>query len=581
LKAAFIAFLAQQPLFKDFDFKGSNLNVILDLLSRNTFLNSYYLNMVFTESMLDSAQLRDSVVSKAKVLNYVPSSATSPVGYVNVTVSTFASNVFIIPAGTYFKGTNANGTFTYTTDRDYIQVSANNTFNFPNVAIYEGTFSNDVFIFSASTPNQLFSLSNPQIDTSSLKVLVSEEKGSQNTYFIQSEGIFDLNGNSRVYFLQGAEANCYQIQFGDNVLGYSPQDGSVITATYRLTFGDKGNGCGQFYLSDNLGAFNNTGIANITISTVANSAGGAQAEGIESIRFNAPRMYQTQDRAITANDYRNLILRRFPQVGDVNVYGGNVSASSVDFGTVYVAAVSKSGNPLPNVTKSAIISYIAPLAMVPVKDFIKIVDANTIWLNVNTNIHVDFTQTNNSVDYYKTITTNQIIGYANANLQEFGKPFVYSSLSQMINQADSNNVIIGNETQFTMKRLVNVALNTNNVVYFSYNNPISSVQSTDFIYNGSLAFITDSYANVSIPKGTLAMVTFATSNSVLSSTPVGTVNYSTGTVSIPSLVVSQYTDSCTSFSFIATTNSQVLYVKNNDIFNIDPASGIQVNVTSG
>jgi len=183
LKQSFITFLQGQNQFKDYNYSGPNITQLLELMSRNSYLNSFYINMGFAESQLDSAQLRDSVVSKAKNFNYIPSSVTSSFGIIDMSITTTSGNTFELPLGASFKGTNANGTYQFITDQSYVAYSTNGTFNFSNVYIYDGSYTNEVFVVNRSQNNQIFTLSNPSIDTSSLTILVSEEQGSQNNYF--------------------------------------------------------------------------------------------------------------------------------------------------------------------------------------------------------------------------------------------------------------------------------------------------------------------------------------------------------------------------------------------------------------
>jgi hypothetical protein len=182
MKASLIAFLQGQAQFQDYNYSGPNINVLLDILSRNTYLNAFYNNMAFSEMFLDSAQLRDSVVSKAKELNYLPSSVTSSSTSINLTIQTNGITTFEIPFPTAFNGLNSNGSFTFTTDQNYFQTSSNGTYTFSNVNIYEGTYINEVFVVDYSVNNQIFTLSNPTIDITSLSILVSEDAGSVNNY---------------------------------------------------------------------------------------------------------------------------------------------------------------------------------------------------------------------------------------------------------------------------------------------------------------------------------------------------------------------------------------------------------------
>ena len=581
LKQSFITFLESQNQFKDYNYSGPNISVLMDLLARNTYLNSFYINMGYAESQLDSAQLRDSVVSKAKELNYVPSSVTSSFAVVNVSISTTSGNTFELPLGTSFKGTNANSTYQFVTDQSYVSFSSNGTFNFPNVYIYDGAYTNDVFIVDNSLQNQIFTLSNPAIDTSSLTILVSENKGSQNNYFEQAQGIYDLDGNTQVYYLQATANGQYEFLFGDGVLGYQPQNGAVVLASYRNANGVYADGCNTFSLVYNIGTYNNTNITNTTISTVSNSVGGSLGEDIESIRFNAPRAYQTQDRAVTANDFRNLILRRFSQVGDVNVYGGDITPTSVNFGKVFIAAVSSIGYPLTNSLKNEILLYVSNVTMIPIKDSIQIVNPNITFINITTNVHVDFTQTTLSPSDYNALTTNAIYSFATSNIQKFNKPFFLSKLENAIDNIDANNIVLGNETTFTVTKQIPVVLNTNNNINITFNNPVVNVTSTQFIANNQTCVITDSYTGINISNGQLALIGFNSSNSVnvLTTSIIGTLDHTTGTIVIPNLNINTYLNNQATLSFTATPANKVMYVYNNDVLDIN-LNTLNINVAN-
>jgi hypothetical protein len=576
LKQSFINFLQSNTTFSDFNFKGPNINVLLDIFARNSFLNSFYINMGYAESQLDSAQLRDSVISQAKTLGYVPSSMISSVAYINITLSSTSGNTFVIPKGTNFSGFNSNNTFNFLTDKDYIQISSNNTFYFNNVAVYEGKLTTESFTVDSTINNQLFKLSNPTIDISSLNLLVSEDKGSTNTYFYKTKNIYGLDGSSKIFYIQATEGNTYQFYFGDGVLGYKPKSGTLVSANYRVTFGDLGNECGTMSLADNLSLYNNTFISDVTVKTIANSFGGSQNEDINSVKFNAPKLYQTQDKAITAPDYRNIILKNYPQVADVHVYGGNVTTNAVSFGSVFISCVSKKGNPLTQSIKDDINSYLQTVGILSLGQSNRFVDANTIWINITSNVHINFNQTNNSPDYYKSLTTNTILGFFTSNLQRFNKSFITSNFISVIDNIDANNIVLGNETFFNIQKNIDTVLGNNNI-YFSFNNKIANITSSQFIVNSYTSIVTDNYPNILINKGTVSLLTFDGNNLIYNST-IGTVNYDSGTISIPLLKIDGYI--ANGLNFISYPNTKIISVENNDIIKLNQST-LVVNTTNG
>ena len=581
LKQSFITYLQNsQTIFKDYNYKGPNISVLMDLMSRNTFLNSFLVNMGFNESMLDSAQLRNSIVSRVKNLNYIPGSVTSSLALVNVAITSTSGNSFVIPKGTSFNGINANGVYQFVTDKEYFQSSANGYFLFPNVAIYDGSYTNDIFTTDYSVNNQIFTISNPTVDITSLTVQTIENAGATNTTYLQAAGILGLDGNSKVFFLQAARDYLYEFQFGDGILGYKPQNGAVVAANYRIAAGDVADDSGSFTLNYNLGNYNNTTISNVVITLAANSSGGSQAESIESIRFNGPLAYQTQERAVVATDYHTLILTRFPQVGDVNVYGGGISTASVDYGKVFVAMVSPTGNPLTKTNKDIITSYLTGFNILPIKDSVYPIDANTIWLDVTATVHIDFDETSNPPSYYETLATNTIINFSANTLDKFNRNYYHSQLSTALDKMEANNIMLGNETYFTMRRYANVSLIANNNLYVSFGNPVSNITSSTFIVNGQNAVIADAYPGVNTTPGTVNLVVINSNNSVNAS-QIGTINYTKGIISIPSLKIDSYTTDQSSFFISAVANTKVITVNNNDILKIDTVAGINVNVANG
>ena len=253
IKKNFVTFLKSQDTFKDYDFSGSNMNVLLDVMSYNTYLNAFYLNMVASEMFLDSAQKLDSVVSHAKELNYVPQSYHSSSANVNIVFETIGlSGKLSIPQGTIFSGSNSNGAFYFVTNYTANYSSSNNTYYANNVEIYEGSITNQSFAVDYSIDNQRFILSNPNIDLDSLTVYVLEDNGSSNTLFTSVDTLYGLNQHSNVYFIQAAQNNLYEMVFGDGLFGRKPQNGAIVSVNYRICAGPSADGVSKFQLSQNL-----------------------------------------------------------------------------------------------------------------------------------------------------------------------------------------------------------------------------------------------------------------------------------------------------------------------------------------
>ena len=352
LKSTLKTYLKNQSQFADYDFDGSNMSVLLDILTYNTHLNAFYTNMAVSEMFLDSAQLRNSVISKSKELNYVPRSAKSSKATINISFPQSNLSIFQIPFGTRFTGKSSNGTYSFTTNQSYILYPSANTFT-SAIDIYDGNYTTDVFVVDTSVENQRFIMSNDNVDVDSLTITVTQDGGQTNTLYTQATNLYGLTSTSNVYFIQATEDTKYELIFGDGNFGYYPLNGSVIYSNYRISSGGASDGSTNFTIDDNLGPINGIGTIASSISVTSVAASGAPAEGIESIRFNAPRHYQTQDRAVTANDFKNIILMNYRDVKAVNVYGGETITNTVEYGKVYIAAVTLSSYFLVTCEQSA------------------------------------------------------------------------------------------------------------------------------------------------------------------------------------------------------------------------------------
>ena len=573
IKQNYIKWLGSQPQYSGYNFEGANFNVLLDLLSRNTFLEGFYVNMGFNETFLDSATLRDSVVSRAKEMNYCPSSMSSTSTSLDIVINTNGLTQFSIPFGTRFSGENSNGSYTFTTDDSYYQSSTTGNYHFANVMIYEGNYLSEVFSINKSVTNQRFPLSNPNIDTTSLKVLVSEDGGVTMKTYKMAQTIYNIDGDSTVFFLQAGKNNGYEVYFGDNVLGHQPIDGSVVQMFYRACSGTDADGVSTFALLDNLGTLNNGSILSASV-TGNPTFGGTVVEDIETVRFRAPRNIQAQERAATASDYETLILKHFPQVGDVHAYRGGVTDTAVLYGTVLISAVTPAGNPLTETLKGQIIDYCSDLDLIHPST--QIVDASTLYIDVSTNIHVDFSISNNSIAFYKDNVSEAVKQFSGDNLQKYNKAVRYSKLSDAIDKVDTNG-ILGNELTLTLKRQIPITINTNTNIVTSFNNPVRDFNSDKFIMNGLSTYVTDTINNTS--NGTLYNVYLNANSSVIKFDQIGSINYTTGSVAINNLRISQYMANNSSFFVYATPLNRDVYSANNDIIKIDPLT-INVSVSN-
>jgi hypothetical protein len=408
--------------------------------------------MVGSEMFLDSAQLRDSVVSHAKELNYTPRSFKSAQANVNVTV---VSNVInkrsiVIPKGYTFTSRFGPKNFTFSVADNFIisnyTLNSNRTqltFTGTNIPIYEGYYVADNYTYSSSNP-QRFLISNKNVDTSSITVTVMEDVGSTTLVYNRAQSLFDLNSSSPVFFVQGAENDSYEIVFGDGVNGRMPKNNSVINIEYRVSNGELPNGCNQFTPDTTLD--NET---DISVTTNQNASGGAISETLESIKYNAPRHFNTQERAITTEDYETLLKINFPEVNAVTAYGGE-DLDPPQFGKVFVAVDLNEVDSLPQVKIDQYYNFLKPRSPVSIDPVF--VDPEYTYIQVKSIVNYNVNITRLSTEDIKTITKSAIIDYALTNLNNFNRIFRYSKLVQAIDTSQAS--IVSNETDIKIIKVI-------------------------------------------------------------------------------------------------------------------------------
>lgn len=574
IKSNLKAFLKTKPQFNYVDFEGSNINVLLDVLSYNTYLNAFYLNMVASEMFIDSAQLRESIVSHAKALNYVPRSFRSAMALVNIQITPASNTVtsVTIPARTEFLSRVGSNTFVFSTTEDIVLTSTNNVFNVSNVAIYEGLMTQDTFVVDTSNTSQRFVLTNPNIDTRSLQVLVSENSG-QNVYSYQvRSSLFDVSSNTAMCFVQAAENDCYELIFGNGISGRPPGDGALVLTQYQVSSGELPNGASEFSPTSTI-----SGHSNVIVTTVASATDGAIHESTDSIRFNAPRFYQTQERAVTANDYRVMLQVTFPEITAINVYGGE-DADPPRYGTVVIAATVAGSSFIPEHKKKEYTDYIkrrASLSSDPV-----FVEPAYLDVDVDVDVRYNLGATTKTAFDIETAVRGAIASYSASSLEDFDVTLRYSSLVKAIDGADSS--IISNDLYVKPYVSFVPTLNETQTHTLKFYNefrrlPYSdrvhvyedehTIRSTPFVYEGSLCTLEDD------GLGNLRLVQVSGTNHLVAAESVGSVDYTNGVVTITNLKVSSYQGS--KIKVYAVPLSRDLQANRNQVMRIND---IDVNI---
>jgi hypothetical protein len=540
LKESFKTYLKTQDVFKDYDFEGSNINVLLDVLSYNSYMNTFYLNMIGNEMFLDSAQLRESVISRAKELNYTPRSFKSARASVILTVQTTGNTATItMPKGTPFNTRIGSNTFTFTTDQNIVFSGANSTFVSDQIVIYEGQYVNDTFTVNNVDTRQRFVLSNPTIDTDSLTVTVIEDNGAEILSYLRATSLFDKQANSQIFFVQGAENDKYEILFGDGVLGRKPKDNSIVVCEYRICKGELPNGAFKFTSDGTIGGF-----SNVAVSTVSAAAQGAIHESIESVKFNAPRYFTTQERAVTAEDYRNLLLLNFPEINAVSVYGGEEAIPAI-YGKVFIAVDLKNVDGVPDIRKQQYYNFIKPRSSLSIDPVF--IDPDFMYVDVTSTVRYNLNVTSLNSESIKQEVLTAIIAFNSTYLDDFNKTLRYSNFVKAIDAADRS--ILSNDTIVRPIRLITPTLNAdtnydidfaqsieNNFAALATQHPsnyISSIESTNFVTKNKIVFLEDD------GNGVIRIVTLEGNNHVVVEN-VGSIDYNTGKVQLRKLNVTSY-----------------------------------------
>lgn len=557
--------------FQDYDFLASNLSQLLDILAVNGFNIGFYLNMVQNEMFLDSAVLRNSVVSNAKDLNYTPRSNLSATANVNVKITTTDGSMgVVIPQFTTFTGRIGSNTFTFSTNTAVTAVSNTNVINALNVQLFEGIINNDQFVVDYSNTSQRFVLSDSGIDTSSLVVSVVEDGGSNNFNYLQATSLFDLNANSEVYFIQASsiEEGKYELIFGDNVTGRRPKDAAIIVATYRVSTGDIPNGISSFSVDGPIG-----GHANVIITVNRASQGGSYAEGIESIRFNAPRHFTTQERCVTADDYEVLLHNNFPEILDVSAVGGE-ELDPPQYAKVAITVALDGIDGLPDSKVKEYTDFLSPrspLGITPI-----FTEADYLYVGVDSVVNYNVNVTEVDASYIETVVLNQITAYNDVAINGFKKTLRYSQLLRTIDRADSS--IVSNSTDLKMIKRIEPTLGLPQSYTFSFDQELAAniqgsqstiISSDKFIYqNQTVQLQDDGAGNINL------VATAFFSETVLFK--VGVVDYTTGKITLNNLKVDLLPSNLSYLQIFATSKYKDILSKNNVVLAIDP---LNINIT--
>jgi hypothetical protein len=468
IKTTLKDYLRSNSNFTDYDFEGSNLSTILDLLAYNTYITSYNANMVANEVFIDSATLRENVVSLARNIGYVPRSKKSATATISFFVDT--SNITPTPSSLTLRkgpvastsGTFGNQSFVFSILEDITVPVFNGIATFEDVQIYEGIRLTNNFTFSSNNLNQRFILPNSGIDTDLISVIVkNNEQSTISVKYSLQDSLFDINNESKVFFLQEIEDERYEIIFGDGIFGKKLEEGNFIEVGYITSNGDSANGISQFTFAGRITYNRNSveytvtsGISLLTTGLIA--SGGENIESVESIKKYAPRIYASQNRALTANDYETLIPAKiYPETESISVFGGEELVPP-QYGKVFISIKPRRGDFLPNLIKENIklkLKKYAVAGIVP-----EILDLKYLFIEINSKVYYN-TNLAPSSEFVSSIVQNNTTKYAESTeLNRYGARFKYSKFLKTIDE--SHESVTSNITTIQMRRDLRVVLNT-------------------------------------------------------------------------------------------------------------------------
>jgi hypothetical protein len=538
IKSNLKTFLEGQSEFSDYDFEGSGMSVLLDVLAYNTHYHSLYTNLAVNEMFLDSARKRSSVVSLAKMLGYLPRSSRAPIATVNITVSapTGSPSSLTLPANSAFSSVVDGVTYTfYTTQATTIIPNISGAYIFQNVTLTQGTPLSYTYTVADGTR---FIIPNSDIDISTLSVRVQESAGSSSyTSYTFANNITEVGPTTRAFFLKEIDDELFEVYFGDDIVGYKPSVGNIVLFNYFVTDKTAANGARVF-------TFDGSGIGGGTVSvnTVTAAQGGQDIEDIDSIRFNAPRNYSAQNRAVTAEDYKVILPQLFSNIDSINVWGGEDNNPPV-YGKAFIAIKPLSGETLSNATKELIKTTILKgknvVSIIP-----EVVDAQYLYIVPHTTIYYNPQQTNRSEELLKSLVRDTIINYNETDLNRFDGMFRFSKMSRLIDASEES--ILSNITTIVLKRSFTPTFNTRTSYVISIDNPIytegvpeGAVTSDAFTIDGSsetFFFEDDGVGNIRL----YYFVGAGTKR--YTNTTLGAVNYVTGRITLNDINITSATN---------------------------------------
>ena len=564
IKSNLKSYLSAQSQFQDYDFEGSGMSVLIDMLAYNTHYTGYYANMLGNEMFMDSSSLRESVVSHAKHLNVMPTSVRTPTAKLDFTFTPAGTPTSLtIAKDTKFTSSINGVSYKFVTNTTTsVPRSATGTYTATGVEIKEGKILNKSYTVNASDTAQRFIIPNANVDTTTLSVTV-QNSSSDSTVYTYSDGnavdVTTIKGTDKVFFLQEVENQKYEITFGDGAVGKQLSDGNIIFIEYIVTSGTLANKASTFTASGSVAGLTS---ANYILTTSTDATGGADIQTTPSLKFLAPKLYQAQKRATTKDDYKAILLEQRPDIESITVYGGE-DADPVQYGKVFIAVKPVGSASFSTAAKTAIKTDILKSSNV-VTVIPELIDPIMYYLLIETTVNYDPVTNLTNENTLKTNINTSIQNYFQKNLEKFDQKFRYSKLVQDID--NTNNSVRNNKTTVKyQQRIIPGELGLTSTYTMNFNNVITegSIVSTSFTASDGITYsLVDVGGIIKVAKTTSGVVD---SPAVYFTLPdgtqnQGTIDYTTGKVVLNNFNPYTITDATTNIKFTVTPS-----VNNNDI----------------
>jgi len=568
VKSNFRNFLSQQSQFTDYNFEGSGMSVLMDLLAYNTHYLAFHANMLANEMFLDSTLTRASAVSHAKSLGYTPSSMKSSNATVNITVSNVPTSQtsLVMAAGTIFNTTVNDISYQFVTTSDHTATSDNGIFQFQDIKIFEGTRVNYTYTVDSNNLEQQFIIPSAAVDTSTLVVSVqnSVSDTTSTTYTLNTD-YTTLTSTSTRYFIQEIEEGRFEVYFGDGISGRKPADGNIVTLSYVVTNGDDADGASTFVADSTIG-----GYSSVSVVTVSSASGGGAAETVDSIKFNAPLKFASQSRAVTPDDYKSILPSVYSNIKSVQVWGGEDNDPAV-YGQVYISIKPNTGSTLTATTKNQIITSLKAFNVASISPVI--VDPVTLLLELTTTVKYNPTVTEKTNSDLRALVETAVSSFNTNNLAKFDSVFRHSNILKTIDDVDP--AILSSTVAVKLKRKITPTLNAATKYTVSFNNAAfhpTNNHSQTVVESSGFFLVGDTNEQYIDDDGSGTIRTFyllGGTTKTITNASAGTVNYATGEVVLTSLNITSVENADGTIDITLKPDSNDVIPVRNQVIEID------------